>query len=317
MAERSVLPIMTVTGGVAEIWNQEHPELPISKGDSILEVNGIAGDVAEMLDRCKTDMELKLTLCKCLNYDDLVSDLEKLISNKGCGSILVRLSWHDAGVFNGVDGCPNAAMRLLGSGENAMGANAGLPDVAIGFLRGISDKYVPRLISHADLWALAANVAIKAMGGPDVPTRFGRLDAKTSAEGVPNAVGRLPDGDKDANHIREIFGPKGFADNDMVALSGAHTVGMCHIDRSGFDGAWTSNKQKFDNTYFKDLLNKKWEKVTNAKGKTQYKCGDTMMLTTDSCMRITDMGIILFECSCLRSRFCIPKLQPQSAFIFL
>lgn len=33
MAERVVLPIMTVTGGVAEVWNQEHPELPISKGE--------------------------------------------------------------------------------------------------------------------------------------------------------------------------------------------------------------------------------------------------------------------------------------------
>eukprot|EP00913_Durusdinium_trenchii_P034261 g32060.t4 len=59
MAERKVLPIMTVTGGVAEIWNQEHPELQISKGDSILKVNGVTGDVAAMLDRCKTDMELE------------------------------------------------------------------------------------------------------------------------------------------------------------------------------------------------------------------------------------------------------------------
>eukprot|EP00438_Fugacium_kawagutii_P012287 Skav236754 [mRNA] locus=scaffold2899:175040:175987:- [translate_table: standard] len=279
MAERSVLPIMTVTGGLAEKWNQEHPELPISRGDSILEVNGVSGDLTQMLDRCKTDTELQLTLCKCLSYDHLVSDLEKLISSKGCGPILVRLSWQDAGVFNGVDGCPNAAMRLLGSGENAMGANASLPDAAIGLLRGISDKYVPRLISHADLWALAANVAIRAMGGPEIPTRFGRVDVKTSAGGVPHAVGRLPDGDQDAKHIREIFGPKGFADKDIVALSGAHTVGS-------FEGPWTASKLKFDNSYFKDLLNKKWEKETNSKGKIQYRCGDTMMLTTDSCMRI-------------------------------
>lgn len=281
MAERSVLPIMTVTGGVAESWNQEHPELSISKGDSILEVNGVSGDVAGMLDRCKTDVELELTLCRCLNYDHLVSDLEKLISNKCCGPILIRLSWHDAGVFNGKDGCPNAAMRLSGSGEHRMAANAGLPEVAIGLLRGIADKYVPRLISNADLWALAANVAIKAMGGPDIPTRFGRIDVTSSAEGVADAAGRLPDGDKDAKHIRDIFGPKGFEDQDMVALSGAHTVGMCHIGRSGFEGAWTADKQRFDNSYFKDLLNKKWEKENNAKGKPQYKCGDTIMLTTD------------------------------------
>ena len=281
MAERVVLPIMTVTGGVAEIWNQEHPELPISKGDSILELNGVSGDVAAMLDRCKTDMDLEMTLCKCLNYDHLVADLEKLVSNKGCGPILIRLSWHDAGVYNGADGCPNAAMLLKGSGEHGMAANAGLPDVALGLLRSIADKYVPRLISNADLWALAANVAIKMMGGPDVPTRFGRLDVTKTSEGVPDATGRLPDGDKDAQHLRDIFAPKGFDDKEIVALSGAHTVGMCHIDRSGFEGPWTSNKLSFDNSYFKDMLNKTWIKETNAKGKVQYKCGDTMMLTTD------------------------------------
>ena len=34
------------------------------------------GDVAQMLDKCKTDVELELTLCRCLNYDHLVADLE-------------------------------------------------------------------------------------------------------------------------------------------------------------------------------------------------------------------------------------------------
>lgn len=38
---------------------------------------------------------------------------------------MIRLSWHDAGVFNGKNGCPNAAMRLAGGGEYAFGANAG------------------------------------------------------------------------------------------------------------------------------------------------------------------------------------------------
>lgn len=125
MAERSVLPIMSVTGGVAEKWNQDNPEMQIRKGDSIVEVNGTTGDVAQMLDKCKTDVELELTLCRCLNYDHLVADLEKLISAKNCGPIMIRLSWHDAGVFNGADGCPNAAMRLAGSGEHSLGRMQG------------------------------------------------------------------------------------------------------------------------------------------------------------------------------------------------
>ena len=53
----------------------------------------------------------------------------RLCGSPGCGPIMIGLAWHDAGVFNGVDGCPNAAMRLAGGGEYSFGANAGLPQV--------------------------------------------------------------------------------------------------------------------------------------------------------------------------------------------
>ncbi|CAE7810833.1 APX1, partial [Symbiodinium necroappetens] len=111
------------------------------------------------------------------SYDALVKDLETLVKEKECGPILVRLSWHDAGVFSDgklKGGCPNAAMRFTDAGEGTFGANAGLPDVALGLLKPITEKYVPDTIGHADLWTLAANVAIKVMGGPDIKTRFGR-----------------------------------------------------------------------------------------------------------------------------------------------
>jgi len=31
----------------------------------------------------------------------------------------------------------------------------------------------------------------------------------------------------------------GFDNKEIVALSGGHTLGRAHPDRSGFDGAWT------------------------------------------------------------------------------
>eukprot|EP00438_Fugacium_kawagutii_P003597 Skav221605 [mRNA] locus=scaffold1698:831490:832335:+ [translate_table: standard] len=235
-----------------------------------------------MLEKCRTDPTLELTICKSLTYGHLVRDLENLISVKGCGPIMVRLSWHDAGVFNGADGCPNAAMRLAGGGEHGFAANAGLPQIAIPLLQAITEKYVPKLISHSDLWALAANVAIKVMGGPEIITHFGRLDSQDPKQGVQSAAGRLPDGERDANHLREIFCPKGFTDKDIVALSGAHTVGGCHADCSGFEGTWTDDKLKFDNSYFKDLLNKRWTLETVKSGKKQYRSeGKCCMLTTD------------------------------------
>mmetsp|Transcript_11905 Transcript_11905/g.18324 ORF Transcript_11905/g.18324 Transcript_11905/m.18324 type:complete len:282 (-) Transcript_11905:2690-3535(-) len=220
----------------------------------------------------------------------ITADIKALVTEKSCGPVLIRLSWHDAGVYSTgslTGGCPNAVMRFTDAGEGKFGANAGLPDVAVGFLQPIADKYVPETISHADLWALAANVAIEAMGGPVIPTRFGRKDATTSAESVESQVGRLPDGDKGVDHLREIFHPKGFTDKDIVALSGAHTVGKCHADRSGFEGAWTEAPLKFDNSYFTELLAKKYADETTAQG-----CPQKRHISSRTMMLISDMALL-------------------------
>jgi len=219
--------------------------------------------------------------------DEIVSDIEELVSSKGCGPILIRLNWHDAGVYSTGEyagGCPNAAMRFTDGGEGTFGANAGLPDVALGLLEPLTKKYVESgKISNADLWTLAANVAIESMGGPKIPTRFGRIDAKSSADGVDSAEGRLPDGDKGIDHLRDIFAPKGFSDRDIVALSGAHTVGRCSPDRSGFDGPWTEEPLLFDNSYFTEMLGKTYESEKAPNGAEQFRDPKegTIMLTSD------------------------------------
>ena len=219
--------------------------------------------------------------------EHIVADVKALLAAKNCGPILIRLSWHDAGVFSNGSlkgGCPNAVMRFTDSGEGTFEANAGLTDVAIGLLKPIADKYVTAgVISNADLWALAANVAIEFMGGPHVVTRFGRPDAKDSGESVESQVGRLPDGDKGVSHIREVFAPKGFDDRDIVALSGGHTVGGCKQQRSGFDGLWTEAPLVFDNSYFTDLLEKTYRPETvEATGCPQHRSDKgTIMLISD------------------------------------
>lgn len=290
MAERRCLPIMGVTGGLAELWNKQRPDKQFVRGDSIIEVNGVRGDVPTMLDLCKTEQVLNLTLARTFTYEHLLADLEKLITSKKCGPILIRFSWHDAGVYSKGEltgGCPNAAMRFVGEGEAIFPANAGLPTVALNLLEPITKKYCPDLISHADLWTLAANVAIRVMGGPDIHTHFGRIDAKSAAESVASAAGRLPDGDKGADHLRQIFGPKGFSDKDIVALSGAHTVGRMRPERSGFDGVWTEDPYKFDNSYFKDLLTKTFNQETSSKGLPQLRCPKT-----GTVMLISDMALV-------------------------
>jgi catalase (peroxidase I) len=230
-------------------------------------------------------------MASSISFDGLVNDLETLVKEKQCGPILVRLSWHDAQVYSDgklKGGCPNAVLRFQDGGEGTFVANTGLHSVALTVLQPITEKYVESgFISNADLWALAANVAIKVMGGPDVPMRFGRKDAKDSSESVESQVGRMPEGDQGASHIREIFYPKGFNDQEIVALSGAHTLGSCHLDRTGFDGTWTENDKKFDNAFYTDLMTKHYVPETTSKGRAQYRCPET-----NTMMLISDMALI-------------------------
>lgn len=93
------------------------------------------------------------------------------------------------------------------------------------------------------------------MGGPSIKWRPGRSDL--TAESV-TPDGRLPDATKKQDHLRQIFGRMGFNDQEIVALSGAHALGRCHTDRSGFTGPWTFSPTTFSNSYFKLLLSEKW-----------------------------------------------------------
>lgn len=194
----------------------------------------------------------------------------------------IRLAWHASGTYDkdAKDGTPEggsdgATMRF--EPEISDDANAGLTMMQ-NILRPVKERF-PEL-SYADLWTLGGCQAIKLMGGPDVPFQFGRTDDEDGSNCPMN--GRLPDAAQGAAHLREVFYRMGFNDQDIVALSGAHTVGSCHEKRSGFDGPWTTNPIKFDNEYFRNLVEIKWT-PRKWEGPLQYEdpSGKLMMLPTD------------------------------------
>lgn len=192
--------------------------------------------------------------------------------------IAMRVAWHSAGTFShgdGTGGTQGATMRF--EPQSADEANAGL-HIVRDMLHLVKKKY-PQ-VSMADLWAFAGCAAIEFMGGPMPPFRFGRTDDEDGSKCPPN--GRLPDASQGADHLREVFGRMGFNDQEIVALSGGHTVGRCHEVRSGYDGAWTRSPLKFDNEYFRNLLEIDWQPKEWA-GKFQYTDPtDTLvMLPTD------------------------------------
>jgi len=135
-------------------------------------------------------------------------------------------------------------------------------------------------LSIADIWTFAGCSAVEFLGGPKVPHSFGRVDAPNGSYCPPN--GRLPDASQGAQHLRDVFYRMGFDDRAIVCLSGAHTLGRCHMVRSGFDGPWTRHPLKFDNHYFTNLLYLEW-KPKQWEGPFQYEdpSGELMMLPTD------------------------------------
>ena len=237
-------------------------------------------------------------------YDNAIrGEIQTAIVNSKANAcpMAVRLAWHASGTFdkNNKDdnndvikdpsdgesddkgrsksgGSDGATMRF--EPELTDGANAGL-DMMQSMLLSVKQKF-PTL-STADIWTLAGALAVKLTGGPDVPFMYGRSDASDSSECPPN--GRLPDASQGAGHLRDVFYRMGFNDQEIVVLSGAHTLGRCHKTRSGFDGPWTSNPLSFDNEYFKNLLGRNWI-PREWDGPLQYMddaTGELMMLPTD------------------------------------
>lgn len=90
---------------------------------------------------------------------------------------------------------------------------------------------------------MAGAEAVSVCGGPNIPIQLGRLDSMS-----PDPEDRLPEESLDAPRLKQCFKEKGFSTQELVALSGAHTLGS-----KGF-GIPTV----FDNSYYKILLQKPW-----------------------------------------------------------
>lgn len=217
-------------------------------------------------------------------------ELRPLIDEKNCGPILIRLAWHDAGTFDKENPewpqCGGANGSIRYEAELAHGANAGLVN-GVNLLKPFKEKYP--IISWADLMQLASAVSVDMLssGSCIIPMRYGRQDAYVPVEegNLPAAVAPFPKTDPPesaAQHLRNIFHRMGFNDQEIVALSGAHTIGRAYKSRSGLveedvgsgtqftsgnfcaraDGkscvgnpggrSWTKKWLTFDNDYFKE-----------------------------------------------------------------
>jgi cytochrome c peroxidase len=133
--------------------------------------------------------------------------------------------------------------------------------------------------------------AIKTLGGPTVPWSSGRTDTFDQTaipEGLLPNPETGPDGSDefDRDHLRSVFYRLGFDDQEIVALTGAHSLGRCNERDTGYSGPWTYTPITFNNAYYAVLRDMDWEKqewdgpfqyVNTRNGRT----GRLMMLPTD------------------------------------
>nr|GMC52238.1 lignin-forming anionic peroxidase-like [Ipomoea batatas] len=196
---------------------------------------------------------------------------------------LVRLHFHDCFV----QGCD--ASILLDESPTIKSEKTALPnlDSARGYdvieaAKDELEKACPGIVSCADVLSVAARDATAAVGGPSWTVKLGRRDSTMASRIID-----LPSPFDNLDRLISSFASKGLNTRDMVALSGAHTLGQarCFLFRdriygndtdidAGFANTRRRNCPKdtgngnlapldlvtpnsFDNNYYKNLLQKK------------------------------------------------------------
>uniref|UniRef100_A0A2N9IQ84 peroxidase n=1 Tax=Fagus sylvatica TaxID=28930 RepID=A0A2N9IQ84_FAGSY len=91
------------------------------------------------------------------------------------------------------------------------------------------EQSCPGIVSCADILAIAARDVVVLGGGPSFNVELGRRDGLISQ--ASRVAGNLPDPTFHLNELNTMFAEHNLSQNDMIALSGAHTLGFSHCSR--------------------------------------------------------------------------------------
>uniref|UniRef100_A0A7S0RPL2 L-ascorbate peroxidase n=1 Tax=Pyramimonas obovata TaxID=1411642 RepID=A0A7S0RPL2_9CHLO len=180
-----------------------------------------------------------------------ISALEKAFAKevpKAKAPAVLRVAFHDAGTFR------------LASNDGGLNGSVGFelkrPE-SFGLARGLRplEKIQKSLegtpaagLSLSDLIAYGGAYSVRITGGPAIQVPVGRVDVA-----VEDPKGRMPSESLNPVELKEQFAAMGFTTRELVAISGAHTIGG-----KGFGGGLD-----FDNAYYTTLLDKPWLKGAN------------------------------------------------------
>ncbi|XP_076894867.1 peroxidase 5-like [Bidens hawaiensis] len=160
----------------------------------------------------------------CPAAEKIVRDTvtKTVTANPGMAAGIIRLYFHDCFVR----GCDASLLLKKDDSEQDAGANKGT-------LRGLEmidqakarlEAACPKTVSCSDILAFAARDSTNIVGGFSYAIPSGRRDGRVSNSGEVD----LPGPGSDLESLKTAFEDKGLSVKDLVALSGAHSIGRAN-----------------------------------------------------------------------------------------
>ncbi|KAE9588887.1 hypothetical protein Lal_00012623 [Lupinus albus] len=168
----------------------------------------------------------------CPNVESIVRNAvtKKFKQTNITGQATLRLFFHDCFV----EGCDASIIISSENGNAEKDASENMSLAGDGFdtvmkAKKAVEAVCPQIVSCADILALATRDVITLVGGPSFNVELGRRDGLVSQ--ASRVKGKLPKANFDLNQLNTMFLHHNLTQTDMIALSGAHTIGVSHCDQ--------------------------------------------------------------------------------------
>ncbi|CAA2961831.1 Hypothetical predicted protein [Olea europaea subsp. europaea] len=163
----------------------------------------------------------------CPDVDYVIAQVvrEATMKDKTVPAALLRMHFHDC-FIRGCDGSV-----LLNSKGGNKAEKDGPPNVSLHAFYVIDsakkavEAKCPGIVSCADILALAARDAVVLTGGPTWDVPKGRKDGRISKA---SETVQLPFPTFNISQLKQSFSQRGLSMEELVALSGGHTLGFSH-----------------------------------------------------------------------------------------